>query len=118
MMSQLALNNKTIIARLKYRGKPYEMQVLAKSINKNNVLMSVAQLEMHGTKYSLAIAKLIRSGLSNATNQGCDLQRLVITDLSVGRGEFLRRRGFKGRGRTELIRKPNANVFLKMECRG
>lgn len=106
---------KPIIAKLKMRGKPYAMQILAKSINKRNISMTVAQLEMHSSKYSIAMAKLLKSGLSNASNQGMDINKLIITNLSVSRGEFLKRRGFKGRGRTELVRKPHAKVFLKME---
>lgn len=107
--------NKVITSRLKMRGKPYEMQILAKSINKNKVSLSAAQLEMRGTKYSIAMAKLLKSAIFNAQNNGFDTNKLVITNLSVGRGEFLKRRKFKGRGRTELICKPHANVFLKME---
>ena len=106
--------SKSVIARLKMKGKPYSMQILAKSLPKDNVMMSVHKLMMHNTKYSIAMGKLLKSCIANAASIGVSSNNLAITDLSVGRGKFTKRRGFKGRGRTELIRKPSVNVFVTM----
>lgn len=106
-----------VIARLKMRGKPYEMQVLAKSIDKNKPIRMVDALMIRNTKYSIAMAKLIKSCLANVKYKGLNPEKMLISKLSVGRGTFLKRRGFKGRGRTELICKPHAKVFLEMRQR-
>ena len=101
-------------AKLKMRGKLYEFQILAKSISRDKVSHSIQRLMAHNTKYSVAVAKLLKSCVSNAGNIGIQPTDLYISQLSVGRGSFLKRVKFKGRGRTESIRKPELKAIVKM----
>jgi ribosomal protein L22 len=117
-MNSIAQKHPAAIAKLKMRGKPYEFQILAKSISKNRVTYSIDQLIAHNTKYSVAVAKLLKSCVANAVSKGMQCENLHITQLSVGRGSFLKRIKFKGRGRTELRRKPELKAIVKMCAKG
>ena len=111
------LNSPDDIFRVKgkYYGKMLFFKLMGRAIRGYNANLISEQLKHKGGKYATLMQKLITSGINNAVNSGFVRDRLYIRTLSVGPGTYLKRREFKGRGRSGAIWRPYSQVTLELK---
>lgn len=106
-----------MIAKLNnWRGSPRKFVKYLRAVQNKQALQVVNQLNFLVSPYAEVLRKLILSAVSNASNDPkIDLNNLFIKDASVGRGPFLKRVTYRGRGRVGRVTKPLANVFVALK---
>lgn len=106
---------RVVTAKTSFYGKPFKVHIIAKDIVRYNAKLISEKLRIANTKYCLEVKKLIDSCMANARYFGIDESKMCIKSLYVGRGKYLKRREFKGRGRTGVIWRPFSNVEIKLQ---
>jgi ribosomal protein L22 len=116
-IDDLVLNSPDDVFRVKgkYYGKPLFFKLMGRAIRGYNATLVSEQLKHKGGKYANLMQRLIASGINNAINSGFVRDRIYIRTLSVGPGTYLKRREFKGRGRSGAIWRPHAKVTLELK---
>ncbi len=110
----MSIDKRIVKASVMFHGKPYIIEILAKALKGQKADLACAKLKARNGKYAIVLEKLIKSCISNAAQSGLDKNAMFIHTLSVGRGKYLKRREFKGRGRTGMIHIPFAHVALAL----
>jgi large subunit ribosomal protein L22 len=91
---------------------PRKVRLMADMIRGMNVNEALAHLQTSSRRASKPIAKLLKSSMANAKVSGLDVNRLVVEGIAVDKGDVLKRRLPKGRGRVSLIEKKRSHVNL------
>lgn len=99
-----------------WRGSPRKFVKYLRAIQKKNALECANKLKFVTSPYAEALRKVLVSAISNASNDTkVDLNALVVKEASVGRGPFLKRVTYRGRGRVGRVTKPLSNVYILLE---
>ena len=93
-------------------GKPYRFSMLANQIVKSDVYKTISQLGYRRGKYFEVMKNLLSSAAANAVNKGIDGGSLIIEEVLIGRGRYLKRIEFKGRGRVGSKWRPHTNLTV------
>lgn len=99
----------------KFRASPWKVNMILKSIRGKPAIKISNQLKFMVSPNCEAIRKLILSAVSNASSASLDPNSLIISEASVGRGAFLKRIHFKGRGRTGKVTRPSCNIKVVLK---
>lgn len=107
---QVTLNN--------YQGSPKRFNRYLRVMRNCNAIEIEQKLKFMVSPYCEALRKLVKSAIANASsNKDVDLKKLVITHATVGRGRFLKRITFRGRGRVGRITKFSSNVVIALSSK-
>ena len=96
-------------------GKMLKFKLMGRAIRGYSANLVCEQLKHKGGKYANIMQKLISSCISNAVSTGSDRRALYIKSISVGPGSYLKRREFKGRGRSGAIWRPYSKLLLQLK---
>ncbi len=110
--------SRIVKASVMFHGKPYIAEIYAKALKGCNADLACAKLRIKNGKYAIVLEKLIKSCIANAGQKGLNKSSMFIHTMSTGRGKYLKRREFKGRGRTGVISIPYAYVALSLIEKG
>lgn len=99
-----------------WRGSPRKFVKYLRAIQRQKALEASNKLKFVVSPYAEALRKLLLSAISNASNDpAINLDNLVVKEASVGRGPFLKRVSYRGRGRVGRVTKPLSNVCVLLE---
>lgn len=99
-----------------WRGSPRKFVKYLRAIQKKNAIQVSNQLKFVTSPYAEALRKVVLSAISNASNDAkINVDNLIVQEASVGRGRFLKRVTFRGRGRVGRITKPHSNVYILLK---
>lgn len=98
-----------------YYGKMLKFKLMGRSICRYNASLIVEQLKHNNGKYCNMMRKLIHSCIANGAERGFRANNLYIRSISVGPGTYLKRREFKGRGKSGAIWRPYSKVTLELK---
>lgn len=94
-----------------WRASPRKFNVLLKAVRGKSALDVVSRLKFMVSPNAGALRKLIMSAVANASqDSSVDVKNLKIAEASVGRGVFMKRVHFKGKGRTGRVTRFSCNV--------
>ncbi len=100
-----------------FRGSPRRFNKYLVAVRGLNAVIAVEKLKFLTSPYAQSLKKLISSAIANATFSNANLQpsSLIVSEGTVGRGTFLKRVCFRGRGKTGRVTKfaSNVQVILK-----
>ncbi|WP_342262160.1 uL22 family ribosomal protein [Alphaproteobacteria bacterium endosymbiont of Tiliacea citrago] len=106
-----------MIAKLNnWRGSPRKFVKYLRAVQNKKALDVVNKLKFVVSPYAEALRKLLLSAISNAANDPkINLDNLIVKEASVGRGPFLKRVTYRGRGRVGRVTKPLSNVYVLLK---
>jgi large subunit ribosomal protein L22 len=95
------------------RVSPQKLNLVAQSIRGKNCEAALAQLEFSRRRIAGDVKKLLESAIANAeNNHQLDVDRLFISEASVGKAMVMKRFRPRARGRAGKILKPFSNMRL------
>jgi len=95
-----------------YRQSPRKVRLVAGLIRRKNVGEALAQLDFLAKRAGGPIRKLLMSAVSNAKNQGKEMNDLFIQELRVDKGVVLKRMMPAAMGAAHRINKRTSNITL------
>lgn len=99
-----------------WRGSPRKFVKYLRAIQKKKAIDSANRLKFIVSPYAEALRKVLLSAISNASDDPkVDLNNLIVNEASVGRGPFLKRVTYRGRGRVGRVTKPLSNVYISLK---
>jgi large subunit ribosomal protein L22 len=95
------------------RVSPQKLNLVAQSIRGKNCEAALAQLEFSRRRIAGDVKKLLESAIANAeNNHQLDVDRLYVSEASVGKAMVMKRFRPRARGRAGKILKPFSNMRL------
>lgn len=108
-------DSRIVTCRTKFYGKPKIFKILSRQIVRYKADFVSKQLEFKNGKYCNLMRSAIESGMHNAHYKGLSREKMYIKSISIGRGTFLKRRHYKGKGRSGLVRRPYSNLLIELK---
>ena len=100
------------VARL-LRTSPRKLNLVAQSIRGKSASAALAELTFSKRRIAREAKKVLQAAIANAeNNHQLDVDRLVVSEASVGRGFVMRRFHARGRGRSSGIQKPFSQLTV------
>lgn len=101
-------------AKLKnLRTSPQKLNLVAALIRGMKASEALVQLQFSAKRISGDVKKLLESAIANAeNNHGLDIDRLVISEVRVGKSIVMKRFRARARGRGARILKPFSNIEI------
>jgi large subunit ribosomal protein L22 len=115
MMVKAALNNHRISAR--------KARLVVDTVRGRGVEEALNSLSVSQKRFSLALAKLLRSAVANAVNKneqhqaGIDVDRLVVSKITVDEGPSFWRIRPRAQGRATWIQKRTSHISVELDER-
>ncbi len=95
------------------RTSPQKLNLLAKQIRGKNAGRALIDLEFSKRRVSQDVHKLLQSAIANAeNNHGLDVDRLVVSEATVGKSIVMKRFRARARGRGARIEKKFSNMTI------
>ena len=95
------------------RISPQKLNLVAKLIRGKKVAEALAELTFSRRRVAAEVHQLLQSAIANAeNNHQLDVDRLYLSEATVGRSFSLRRFRARARGRMGSISKPFSNLTL------
>jgi large subunit ribosomal protein L22 len=95
------------------RISPRKLNLVAQVIRGKHVSEALDQLKMLNKAASKNVYDLLMSAVSNAeNNHNLDIDRLYVTEASVGKGLVMKRFHARARGRGVKIMKPHSHMNI------
>ncbi|KAI8562853.1 hypothetical protein RHMOL_Rhmol03G0067700 [Rhododendron molle] len=95
------------------KQSPKKVNLVAALVRGMRVEDALLQLQVTVKRASKTVYQVIYSVRANAThNHGLDPDRLLVAEAFVGKGLFLRRESFHGRGRSGVMHKPECRLIV------
>ncbi|QQR68742.1 MAG: 50S ribosomal protein L22 [Alphaproteobacteria bacterium] len=95
------------------RSSPRKLNLVAASIRGQHVAHALNLLAFNRRRIAQTVRKVLQSAIANAeNNHGLDVDRLVVSEASVGRAFALKRFHARGRGRGASIEKPYSHLRI------
>lgn len=106
-----------MIAKLNnWRGSSRKFVNHLRAVQRKNAILAAEALRFNISPYAAVLRKLIMSAVANASNDPkVNVNNLFIHEASAGRGTFLKRACFRGRGRVGRVTKPHCNVYVVLK---
>lgn len=101
------------VRKLHMKGSVQKANHLARLVRKLMVPDALVQLRYCRKQRSGEFMQMIKEGVKYAEEKhGLPAEKLQVAIVNLGRGPFLKRVDFKGRGRTGVIRIPSTHVHI------
>ena len=95
------------------RVSPQKLNLVAQSIRGKNVQTALRDLEFSRRRISQQVKVGLESAIANAeNNHQLDVDRLVVSEATVGKGMVMKRWRPRARGRMARILKPFCSITL------
>ena len=95
------------------RISPQKLNLVAQSIRGKNVQVALRELEFSRKGISIAVKAGLESAIANAeNNHQLDVDRLIVSEATVGKGMVMKRWRPRARGRMARILKPFSSITL------
>jgi len=95
------------------RISPQKLNLVAKLIRGKKVADALAELTFSRRRVAAEVQQLLQSAIANAeNNHQLDVDRLFVSEATVGRSFALRRFRARARGRMGSITKPFSNLTV------
>ena len=95
------------------RISPQKLNLVAKLIRGKKVAEALAELTFSRRRVAAEVQQLLQSAIANAeNNHQLDVDRLFVSEATVGRSFALRRFRARARGRMGSITKPFSNLTV------
>jgi large subunit ribosomal protein L22 len=93
------------------RTSPRKLNLVAESIRGLTCERALAELTFSKRRIALDVKKVLESAIANAeNNHQLDVDRLVVSEATVGRSLVMKRWKARARGRVGRIEKPFSNL--------
>ena len=100
------------------RTSPQKLNLVAESIRGLDVNDALIQLTFSKKRIAQDVKKALQSAIANAeNNHNLDVDRLIVSEATVGRGLVMKRWRARARGRAAKIMKPFSNLRIVVEER-
>ncbi len=108
------LDDVSAMARAKFmRISPRKLQLVAQMIRGRTAERALADLEFSPKRIARDVRKVLQAAIANAeNNHQLDVDRLVVTEASVGKQLVMKRFRARARGRASRIVKPFSNLTI------
>ena len=102
------------IAKAKYvRGSKQKLNLLAQLIRGKDAGRALMDLEFSTRRMSNDVKKVLEAAIANAeNNHNMDVDRLYVSEASVGKTLVMKRFRARARGRAARIEKPFSNLTI------
>ena len=95
------------------RVSPQKLNLVASSIRGKSAETALSTLAFSPRRISSDVKKLLQSAIANAeNNHQLDVDRLVVSEATVGKSFVMRRWRARARGRVGRIEKPYSNITI------
>lgn len=95
------------------RTSPQKLNLVAETIRGKKCEAALSELEFSPRRISGEVKKLLESAIANAeNNHQLDVDRLYVTEATVGKTMVIKRWRARARGRVGRIQKPFSNLRL------
>ncbi len=95
------------------RISPQKLNLVARTIRGKNAATALIDLEFSKKRVSENVRKLLQSAIANAVNNhNLDMDRLVVSEATVGKTVTMKRFRARARGRGTRILKPISNMTI------
>ena len=109
---KLAANEASATHRL-LRTSPRKLNLVAQMIRGLHVNDALIQLTFCNKRIAKDVKKLLQSVIANAeNNHNLDVDRLYVTEATVGKALVMKRWHARARGRGAKILKPFSNLYI------
>lgn len=96
-----------------FRTSPQKLNLVAQSIRGKSAGRALVDLEFSKRRISEDVRKLLQSAIANAeNNHGLDVDRLVVSEATVGKTMMMKRFRARARGRAASIQKKISNMTI------
>lgn len=106
--------NKSATAKARLlRGSPRKLNLVAAMIRGMKVDEALVQLSFSKKRIAMAVKKCLQSAVANAeNNNGLDIDSLVVSSATVGKGLLMKRMRPRAKGRGMRINKFFSNIYI------
>ena len=95
------------------RTSPRKLNLVAQMIRGKDAATALTDLAFSRRRIAVDVRKVLQAAIANAeNNHQLDVDRLVITEASVGRAFVMKRFRPRARGRVGRIQKPFSNLTV------
>lgn len=95
------------------RTSPQKLNLVAQTIRGKNAGRAMTDLEFSKRRIAVDVRKALQSAIANAeNNHGLDVDRLVVSEATVGKTLTMKRFRARARGRGARIMKPFSNLTI------
>jgi large subunit ribosomal protein L22 len=95
------------------RTSPQKLNLVAQMIRGKNAARALVDLQFSKRRVAVQVRQLLQSAISNAeNNHGMDVDRLVVSEATVGKTFMMKRFHARGRGRGARILKKVSNITI------
>ena len=97
-----------------YRQSPRKVRLIADLVRGKKVSEALTTLQFVDKRAAGPFAKMIKSAVANATDQGKDTANLVVKTVTVNKGVTYRRMMPRARGSASRINKRNSHILVEL----
>ena len=95
------------------RVSPRKLNLVARSIRGMPAEAALAELSFSRKRIARTVREVLQAAIANAeNNHELDVDRLVVSEATVGRSLVMKRLRARARGRVGRIRKPFSNLTI------
>lgn len=95
------------------RTSPQKLNLLAATIRGKSAATALIDLKFSKKRVAQEVYKILQSAVANAeNNHGLDVDRLVVSEATVGKAIVMKRFHARGRGRGARIEKKISNMTI------
>jgi large subunit ribosomal protein L22 len=95
------------------RASPQKLNLVAQTIRGKNAGRALIDLKFSRRRIAQDVRKLLQSAIANAeNNHGLDVDRLVVSEASVGKTLVMKRWRARARGRAAPVEKKFSNMTI------
>lgn len=97
-----------------YRQSPRKVRLLADLVRGKKVSEALTTLQFVDKRAADPFAKVIKSAVANAADQGKNLENLVVKTVTVNKGVTYKRMMPRARGSASRINKRNSHILVEL----
>jgi large subunit ribosomal protein L22 len=97
-----------------YRQSPRKVRLIADLVRGKKVSEALTTLQFVDKRAADPFAKVIKSAVANAADQGKDTSNLVVKTVTVNKGVTYRRMMPRARGSASRINKRNSHILVEL----
>lgn len=95
------------------RVSPYKLNLVAQMIRGQKVDKALNSLAFSSKRIAIDVKKALLSAIANAeNNHGLDIDRLFVSEATVGKALVMKRLDIRGRSKAGRITKPFSNLRI------
>lgn len=94
-------------------SSPYKLNLVAEMIRRKPAYKALTDLQFSNKRVAQEVRKVLQSAVANAeNNHGLDIDRLIVSEATVGKSVVMKRFMARARGRASRIEKFFSNLTI------